>query len=302
MLHWMQHSLANSHRNGRFNQTNMVKPTGANDSFDALVFAAENEVATIESVREPEDIDQLFEEDEYEFTGSPETVEQLHGLSQKAREDLQAQFNQIEKVDDQVRTKEELEASQRQRGKSELARDQLPLDLLTHFWKDQDLAAEIMRCINLMRRHIEQYPGCVDPGVKRYFKEFGNNRHICTQLGMHFNSGSVEIFSKGSPSIFKTMSLSSRGVLLIWDTLHSPATDYPPLSSFEAGHEKGRHKRGVYLIKAHKPQSRVRYCIGSGRSAKGGMLLRAIQHGCFEYRKENPQFLYTYLNNPEGQR
>jgi hypothetical protein len=90
MLHWMQHSLANSHRNGRFNQTNMAKPTGANDSFDAFDFAAENEAAPIESVREPEDIDQLYEADEYGFTGSPETVEQLHGLSQKAREDLQA--------------------------------------------------------------------------------------------------------------------------------------------------------------------------------------------------------------------
>jgi hypothetical protein len=98
------------------------------------------------------------------------------------------------------------------------------------------------------------------------------------------------------------MSLSSRGVPLIWDTLHSPATGYPPLSSFEAGHEKGRHKRGVYLVKTHKPQSRVRYCIGSGRSAKGGILLPAIQHRYFEYQKENPQFLYTYLNDPEGQR
>jgi hypothetical protein len=67
----------------------MSNQVGANYSFNSFVVAAENQSFTAQSFCEAEYVESVYEEDEYGCTSSPETLELLHGLSQKARESLE---------------------------------------------------------------------------------------------------------------------------------------------------------------------------------------------------------------------
>jgi hypothetical protein len=295
--------------------------TEFNDSVTGFVIAAENETGPEygsipdESFFEAELIDRTSEEDEYGFSSSPETLELLCGLSQNAREALELEKVEQEKdPDPEVEPQSELdpvkqrsiaesEASQRQRGRADLPRNRLPVDLIAHYFGQKDLVPTMVKVMKALRKSVEMRPECIDTGVKRMLKEFPDDEQLCTNLALRFNYGSAKLFSSDNITAGSLLSSPSHALPIVW--ARSRTGLYPPLWSFEEDKQKGLHKRGVYLLELWKPSSEhpghfhMFAYVGSGRSAKGGMLYRSIQHADPKYRAEHPTILlYKHLKEP----
>ncbi|PMD34888.1 hypothetical protein L207DRAFT_128571 [Hyaloscypha variabilis F] len=277
----------------------MNKKSGPNYSFNSFVVAAENQSFTaVQSLSEAECLEQFDEEDEYGLTSSPETLELLQGLLQKACEALTEVMGEDERVNPtETRSVAEKDASQRLRDKATLDRKKLPMDLIAHHFGDPNLVPLLVRALYACRKIAGIWPGPVDTGLKRLFKEFPDDEQLCTKLALRFTNGGARIFCNGSITADSLGSSPSHALPLIWS--RSEAAKYPSLSSFKNDEQKGLYKRGVYWCEAYGPDpgNPSRYnlyvSVGSGRSAKGGMLYRAVQHA------ENPtSLLYKHLNRP----
>lgn len=186
--------------------------TGFNYSFTGLVIAAENEpepepepeIVPEESFFQAELVDQTYE-DEYGLSSSPETLELLCGLSQKARETLALEAEEEEEPDPEPvqdsnpvkpRSIAEIDASQRQRGKAELPRNQMPVDLIAHYFGLKELVTTMVKVMKALRKGVETTPEVIDTGVKRMLKEFPDDEQLCTNLALRFNDGSAKLFSR----------------------------------------------------------------------------------------------------------
>lgn len=277
----------------------MSNQVGANYSFNSFVVAAENQSFTAQSFCEAEYVEPAYEEDEYGCTSSSETLELLHGLSQKARESLEVVKAEQEAKSEKARSRAEFEASQRLRGKAELPENNLPTAHITKHFGKKDLVPTMVRAMKAVRKGVETSPECVDTGIKRMLKEFQDDEILCTRLATHLSSESAKLFCTGDIKNSTLNIYSPYGLPLIWKK--SSASKYSALSSFERGEQKGIHERGVDLLWFHEALTDHGYrCyVGSGRSAQGGMILRALQHGDPKHRAKNPTtHLYKHLGQP----
>jgi hypothetical protein len=279
----------------------MNNQVGASESFNAFVLAAENQsfnAPTAQSFCETEYIDETYEEDEYGCTSSPETLELLHGLSQKAREALQLEKAEQEEAEPaKARSRAENEASQRLRGKAELPRNQLPIDLTGHRFREKDLLPIIVRTMKAARKGVEKSPECVYTGGKRMLKEFQDDELLCNRLAsLHFNSASTKLFCTGDVQATTLDHYSPYSLPLIWRRSH--ASHYPSFASFESKEQQGLHCRGVYLLVLCF-SGRMWCYVGSGGSARGGILFRTVQHADPNWRAKNATLhLYRHLSQP----
>ena len=278
----------------------------SNYSFDSFVVAAENQsFKATESFYETQhdELDQSGDEDEYGLKCSAETLELLHGLSQKAREALDAEACEKEEAElDKMRSRAELEASQRLRGKAELDRNKLPPDVTTNRFRENEPVPMMVTIMQSIRKSVNTSPMGIDTGIRRFLQEFQQDELLCTRLALHFTSAIAKIFCTGIIPMVAGWP-SPHDITLVWQ--QSYADSYPSLQSFELGHQKGRYPRGVYLLQLYKVvpgsphQLTLNYYIGSGRSSQGGMLFRAVQHADPKHRERNITLhLYKNLNQP----
>jgi hypothetical protein len=277
----------------------MFNQVGANYSFNSFVVAADNQPFTAQSFCEAEYVEPAYEEGEYGCTSSPETLELLHGLSQKARESLEVVKAEQEAKSEKARSRAEFEAFQRLRGKAELPENNLPTAHITNHFGQKDLVPTMVRAMKAIRKGVETSPECVDTGVKRILKEFQDDEILRTRLATHLSSESAKLFCTGDIKNSTLNIYSPYGLPLIWKK--SSASKYRALSLFERGEQKGIYERGVYLLWSHEALTDHGYgCyVGSGHSAQGDMIFRALQHADPKHRAKNPTtHLYKHLGQP----
>ena len=138
------------------------------------------------------------EEDEYGLKCSAETLELLHGLSQKAREALDVEAGEQERAKlDKMRSRAEIEASQRLHGKAELGRNKLPLDVTATRFRENNPVLTTVLIMRVIRKCVQTSPDVVNTGIRKMLKEFEDDELLCTRLALHFTSAIAKIFYTG---------------------------------------------------------------------------------------------------------
>ncbi|KUJ15205.1 uncharacterized protein LY89DRAFT_735336 [Mollisia scopiformis] len=186
--------------------------------------------------------------------------------------------------------------------------------------------------IDLLEKHLKAQAKTilcrrekVDSGAVAFLKEFKDDtRQAAVHINGHFRNRTCSLFLMGN--VLRNL---HPGLPLYLPSLCDPDTakkeKYPSRQAFDRGDETGKHQRRVYLIRAVRKELiepvtlllsylapstststqpllvRYRYTVfhyvGSDRSAKGGMLLRAVEAAAPEYCRGNRTELHKELSN-----
>jgi hypothetical protein len=240
------------------------------------------------------------------------TYKELEKLSQQANPKRKLQEVDDDLAKPQKRTRGEIDASQRQRGRAaeaETLRNSSAPERIDQSF-GSDFIPRLVEEIGRIRQTVAENEQSVTSGCKAFLKQFNDDELGAFQLAGHF---STEIGLLLETGIVPNLSPDDH------DSKHDTFTHVKlPIFSRPAGHPRhpsgfnrstiGLYRRGVYLIEAYELCLRcqesgrrrhyinVWYYVGSARSSRGGMILRSVQHSNTKYRNENRQLLYDILN------
>jgi hypothetical protein len=190
------------------------------------------------------------------------------------------------------------EASQRQRGRAARHRSEYYRNHGTQNFRN--VIPGMVEVIRAFRGVVEEHPEKVDPGCLRLLKEFSDDDQL------------AQIVSDSCPEASRTLFIHCQlparertSLPRVWCSQDAAHQAYPSRQDLYES-RTGLYKRGVYWILMNKspvfrdPNDIYRHYVGSGRSPKGGMLLRAVEHSDAKYREEHPKSgLYSFLGKPD---
>jgi hypothetical protein len=154
-----------------------------------------------------------------------------------------------------------------------------------------NLTSKIASTIKRLRTAVETYTDqqIFDEGCKRLLTEVRDDEELAFLMRSHFNQHSAALFLG-----MHSMVTGSPPGLLVWESCPNRASRIVPES----------RGRGVYLIALSEcchcgrspiDTSEYKY-VGSGRSARGGVMRRVAEHTNPEYRNSHQSELYRVWN------